>query len=409
MSINLNVSNSLKPLSYLLAEGLKSSDQNPFVKQWIVTQTEGMNSWLKQTIAHKNGIAANIQFCKPNDIITEIYRKNIRSNKKVVNTEDIRWCIYSLLNEPAFLQNFPNISNYYLGNDIKRIALSDELADLFDQYQIYRHDIINGWNTKLIVGEAAEDWQEWLWMKVKEKLGGLYEDRVQMAKTLMNSLKDPVIQERVKQNIPSLHLFGLAVITPYYLDIFQALAEFIDIHLYLVNPCPQHIWMEDKSEQQITKLLLKRNKKREAGDHLLIGNDLLLNWGKIIKDSFMLLMQNEAFVNVYDDDFAVPIEAPNTLLKKIQYDIFNNANGENRLPLLETDVKDGSITINAAYTPVREVEILHNYLIALIDKRNEELSPKDIVVLVSDVELYAPFIHSVFSNSPYEFKYNIAD
>jgi hypothetical protein len=48
--------------------------------------------------------------------------------------------------------------------------------------------------------------------------------------------------------------------------------------------------MEDKSEQQITKLLLKRNKKREAGDHLLIGNDLLLNWGKIIKDSFMLLL-----------------------------------------------------------------------------------------------------------------------
>lgn len=409
MSINLNVSNSLQPLSHVLAQELKDTAQDPFVKQWIVTQTEGMNSWLKQTIAKQNGIAANLHFCKPNDIISEIYRKIIRSGKSIVNSEDIRWCIYSLLNHPDFLNTYPNISNYYLGNDIKRIALSDELADLFDQYQIYRHDIVETWNEKLMNGEAPETWQMWLWINVKIKLGTAYEDRVQMANSLIASLTDPAVQESVKGNIPSLHLFGLAVITPYYLRIFHALAQFIDIHLYLVNPCPEHIWMDYNSEQQITKLLKKRNKKRKEVDHLLVGNDLLLNWGTIIKESFKLLMDHDDFVNVYNDDFAMPIENPSTLLKKIQYDIYNNSNKEQRLVLANTDIKDGSITINAAFTPVREVEILYNYLVTLVDKKKEQLSPKDIVVLVSDIELYAPFIHSVFSNSKYEFKYNIAD
>ena len=409
MSINLNVSNSLQPLAGLLASDLQSSNQNPFTKQWVVTQTEGMNSWLKQTIAKQNGIAANIQFCKSNDIITEIYRKSRISRKSIINSEDIRWCIYGLLDDPDFLTKFPSTASYYLGNDIKRIALSDELADLFDQYQIYRHEKINEWNLKLLHGEAPETWQEWLWMHVKLKLRDRYEDRVEMANTLIEALNIPDVQASVKLNIPSLHLFGLAVITPYYLNIFYALAKFMDIHLYLVNPCPEEIWMDYKSEQQITKLLRKRSKERSEFDHLLIGNDLLLNWGAIIKESFALLMDNDDFVNVYNDDLASPITDPKTLLKKIQHDIYNNANKEDRNILTEADVNDGSITINAAFTPVREVEILHNYLIELVDKKNEKLSPKDIVVLVSDVELYAPFIHSVFSNSLYKFPYNIAD
>ncbi len=409
MSIHLNVSNSLQTLAELLAVDLKSTDQNPFVKQWVVTQTEGMNSWLKQTIARENGIAANIHFCKPNDIITEIYRKSIRNGKSIVNTEDIRWCIYGLLSNPAFLNSYPSTASYYEGNDIKRIALSDELADLFDQYQIYRHETIQLWNAKLMHGESPDSWQEWLWVNLKLKLGDNYEDRVQMANTLMDALLDPAMQVAVKLNIPSLHLFGLAVITPYYLNIFYTLAKFMDIHLYLVNPCPKEIWMDYKSEQQITKLLRKKNIERAAFDHLLIGNDLLLNWGGIIKESFSLIMENDDFVNVYNDDYAVPIIAPNTLLKKIQFDIYNNANIKDRIKLTTLDVYDGSIMLNAAYTPVREVEILHNYLIELVDKKNEKLSPKDIVVLVSDVSIYAPFIHSVFSNSPYQFPYNIAD
>jgi exodeoxyribonuclease V gamma subunit len=409
MSIYLNVSNSLQPLSVRLASDLQATDQNAFVKQWVVTQTEGMNSWLKQNIAKQNGIAANINFCKPNDIVAEIYRKGLKAGKQIINTENIRWCIYELLDSSIFKTTYTDIASYYLNNDIKRIALSDELADLFDQYQVYRHETVQIWDDRLIHNQVAEDWQEWIWHQIKIKLGDTYQDRVEMAKLLIDGLLIEDVQVNIKNKIPALHLFGIAVITPYYLQIFHALAKFIDIHLYLVNPCPEQIWMDDHSEQQITKLLQKRKKQRKDVDHLLVGNDLLLNWGGIIKESFKLLMDNDDFVNVYNEEDAAPIVEPKTLLKKIQYDIYNNLNKQSRKLLTPLDYKDGSITLTGAFTPVREVEILYNYLVALVDKRNLHLSPKDIVVLVSDIELYAPFIHAVFSNSPYQFPYNIAD
>ena len=409
MSIALNVSNSLQPLSVKLAADLKNSSENPFVKQWVVTQTEGMNSWLKQKIASENGIAANINFCKPNDIVSEIYRKCLSSGKQVMNTENIRWCLYAILDHADFKTSFPEIAGYYQQNDIKRIALADELSDLFDQYQIYRHDFIQQWNKDWINGIEATDWQVWLWQNVKSQLSAQYQDRVEMAEVILAGLSNLDTQEAVKGKIPQLHLFGIAVITPYYLQIFHAMSQFMDIHLYLINPSPDHLWMDDKSEKQINRLLQKRGIKRVEEDHILQGNDLLLNWGSIIKESFSLLMNNDEFINLYDTSFAIPIDNPNSLLKKIQQDIFQNSKTSERLPISESDIADGSITINGAFTPVREVEILYNYLVQLIDQRKEILSPKDIVVLVSDIELYAPFIHAVFTNSPYKFPYNIAD
>jgi exodeoxyribonuclease V gamma subunit len=409
MSIYLNVSNSLQPLSLRLAKDLKTNCKGPFVKQWVVTQTEGMNSWLKQTIAKENKIAANINFCNPNDIITEIYRSGLSTGKQTINTEIIRWSIYEILDFDDFKTKFEDIASYYQNNDIKRIALSDELADLYDQYQVYRHETVKTWDDRFIQEATTEDWQEWIWHEIKKKLGDVYQDRVEMAEILIQGLSEDSVREVVKSKMPTLHLFGIAVITPYYLSIFHELAKFMDIHLYLVNPSPEQIWMDDHSEQQISKLLKKQNKQRKEVDHLLVGNDLLLNWGAIIKESFKLIMENDEFVNVYNEEDAEPIVDPKTLLKKIQYDIYHNLNKTTRQPLAPLEYKDGSITINGAFTPVREVEILQNYLIELVDKRNESLSPKDILVLVSDIETYAPYINAVFSNAPKKFPYNIAD
>ncbi len=409
MSIYLNVSNSLQPLSLRLANDLNANIQDPFVKQWVVTQTEGMNSWLKQSIAKEYGIAANINFCKPNDIIAEIYRSGLSTGKQIINTETIRWSIYEILDLPDFKSKFEEIATYYVNNDIKRIALSDELADLFDQYQVYRHDTVKEWTARLNNKEEAKEWQEWIWHKIKNKLGEDYQDRVEMAQLLIEGLSREDVKADVKRKIPALHLFGIAVITPYYLHIFYELSKFMEIHLYLVNPSPEQIWMDDVTEKQISKLLTIQNKPRAEVDLLMVGNDLLLNWGTIVKQSFALLMKHDDFVNVYNEEDAIPISNPESLLKKIQYDIYNNLNSETRQALSDVDYKDRSIKINGAYTPAREVEILQNYLIELIDKQNEKLTPKDILVLVSDIETYAPFIHAVFSNSPYKFPYNIAD
>ena len=274
MSIYLNVSNSLQPLSLQLASALKETNANPFTPQWVITQTEGMNSWLKQQLAIENGIAAHIKFSKPNDIIASLCKLCMPSGKAILTNETVRWTVYSLLGDDAFIKTFPQIAAYYTNNDIKRIALTDELTDLFDQYQVYRHTTIQEWNTKIAI-DGIEDWQEWLWVALRAKVVEHYQDRTDTADVLLKELKKETTQQLITNKIPSLHLFGIAVITPFYLQLYHALAQFMDIHLYLVNPSPEQWWLEDKSEKQIARLLQKKGIVKTSPANYTVGNDLI--------------------------------------------------------------------------------------------------------------------------------------
>ena len=408
MSIFLNVSNSLQPLSLQLASALKNTSDNPFTPQWVITQTEGMNSWLKQQLAIENGIAAHIKFSKPNDIIATLCKLCMPSGKAILTNERVRWSVYTFLGSDTFTSTFPHIASYYHKNDIKRIALTDELTDLFDQYQVYRHTTILEWNKHNGIA-GVEDWQQWLWVMLRETLVANYQDRTDTANALLNELQKEATRKQITDKVPALYLFGIAVITPFYLQIYHALSKFMDIHLYLVNPSPEQWWLDDKSEKQIARLLQKRGITKSLPMNFAVGNDLLMNWGALVKESFGLLMDQDEFVNQYDTAAAIPILDPDSLLKKIQADIYNNAASTDRNLVTDKDVVDGTITINGAYTPVREVEVLYNYILSLIDQKQLLFAPKDIVVLLSDVDLYAPYVHAVFGNAPYKIPYTIAD
>lgn len=408
MSIHLNISNSLEPLAKKLSVQLRQSPADPFAPFYIVTQTEGMNSWLRQGLARELGIASNIRFLTPNDLTSKIYQWCNTKGLPSIDKDVLRWCVYAILGTPEFKQRFQLIKTYYEDNPIKQIALASEVADLFDQYQIYRDDRIAEWNTPGDE-EKEEDWQKWVWWKLKALIKEKFQDRVEVSKTILDWLGDPESGDILKHRIPQVYLFGIAVITPYYLKIFRALAQYIDIHIYLLNPAPMQYWLDDRSEKQIARLMMRQGKKPKPQDHILKGNDLLLNWGTIIKESFKLLFEHDEFINQYEDVLDDTPERPVTLLSKIQEDVFNNAVLEDRAPILSSDIKDGSITINGCYTPLREVETLYNYLVDKVSNAEKPYSVRDIVVLVSDIDLYAPYIHAIFDTAPYRFPYSVAD
>src|SRR5690606_635358 len=91
----------------------------------------------------------------------------------------------------------------------------------------------------------------------------------------------------------------------------------------------------------------------------------------------------------------------------VQNSIFNNEKKD--ILFSENLLSDGSITINSCYSPTREVEVLYNYLVHLVEKKQEKLSARDIIVMVSDIDLYGSYIKAVFDNAPYKFNYTIAD
>ena len=406
MPVQLYSSHNLHQLSVQLAKDLKQKTTGVFSRQHIVTQTDGVNNWLKVRIAEEQGIAANLQFNKPNDLVQQIHFWLNGQKRSTLNFDFVQWNLFYLLDATDFKLQFPDIAGYYLDNELNRISLAGKLSDLFDQYQVYRPEEINRWNQISKGDEEKGNWQQWLWIRIRDIMINRMQDKTEQVHEILSALALPEKQEMLRKKIPLLCFFGIAVITPFYMQLFNRLGEFIDIHFYLINPSPEQYWLEDNSEEQIARLTRNGNRKKIPGN---IGNSLLLNWGKIIKDSFYLLFQDEEVINSMEILSIRKNNEKPSLLHKIQTDIFLNADPRNRLPVLHEDLKDGSLTVNSCYTPVRETEVLYNYLVSLIDQKKEMLSPRDIVVMVSDIDRYAPYIRAVFDNAPHEFPYTIAD
>ncbi|MEO6731087.1 MAG: exodeoxyribonuclease V subunit gamma [Ferruginibacter sp.] len=412
MGLQLNVSDSLKDLVEQLAVSLREQPGDVFQKQYLVTQTEGMNNWLTIQLAGKLGINANCKFLKPNDIVSQLYYWLGGDSNEVLGVDHLQWLIYNLLGEPEFTQRYKTIAGYYLANDIKRIALAGKVADLFDQYQVYRPEMIGVWNTATMDTVANSDWQKYIWIKVKEKTGDRLTDKTSVIQFIIRQLNDPAWQERLFARLPHIHIFGVSIITQFHIHLFSELSKYISVNFYLLNPAPMVYWLEDKTEKQIARMGRMRRKLNKPVQQIeSSGNNLLVSWGKVIQETFSLLFEHEDFLNVYNDTGVTEPEIgePDTLLKKIQRDIFYNSDGGSRNPLTLGDIRDGSLTLNSCYTPVREVEVLYNYLVHLVDQKKERLSPRDIVVMVSDIDTYAPYIKAVFNTSVYKFPYTIAD
>lgn len=409
MALRLQVSNSLSILATCFCKDLKQQNTSVFKPYYLVTQTEGMNNWLRLQLAENLGIAANYKFLKPNDLVNQIYAALGGEFQQSLSSENLSWLIFKILGEKDFIKDFEDISSYYTENtpdrDLKRIALAEKIADLFDQYQIYRPEIIQKWNKDGLSNMDTDDWQRYLWVKANQLTNNNIPDKTQIGNYIFTALKDPAKQQQLKNKMPSIFLFGLSVTTDFHLNIFHEVGHIIDFSYYLINPAPNIYWFDDLSEKQAYRLQRKGVLQKTDSN---LGNNLLTSWGKVIQHTFSMLFKSDELINNYEE---VELEEPNSekLLHKIQRDIFLNLSDAEREELSLINIKDGSLSIHSCYTPAREVEALYNFLVGLVDQKKEQLSPRDIVVMVSDIDTYAPYIKAVFKNAPYRFHFSIAD
>lgn len=390
--------------------GDSANSQDIFTPIFIVTQTDGMQSWLKMQIAEKTGIAANLVFLKPNELINKLYQVTGGKYESTLSAADIQWLIYQALTTSAVLNGYPTLANYYQtdGNpdNVRRIALANKLSDLFDQYQIYRPNMLKGWeHGKLSTKIPDERWQMDIWNIVRVQAGHKFPDKSRIKQTIIANLANPMNTDELKRRIPAVHFFGTSLITSFHFDILQAIALHIPINFYLPNPAPQLYWYDDRSK----KAMFYARKRGIPVIENAITNPLLINWGKLIQHTFSLLFQSDDALNHYEE-----IEydtAGATLLSSVQRLIHDNAipGKENGALFTKGQLNDGSIVIKSCFSAVREVETLYNYLVKLIDDHPGMFSPRDIVVHVTDINPYASYIRSVFDNAPYPLRYTIAD
>ena len=112
MPITLNASNSLEPLLDRLIGVIDQPGRDPFLPDWVVTQTQGMDIWIRQRLADRIGIACNIRFSSPEDLVSSLYFQLAIDAREPLDKEILRWGVYDILGSQDFKERYSHIAAY---------------------------------------------------------------------------------------------------------------------------------------------------------------------------------------------------------------------------------------------------------------------------------------------------------
>jgi len=363
---------------------------DPMAPETVVVQNPGMARWLAQQLALETGIAANLDFPLPATFVWRVYSAWLPDlpDETRYDREALHWRILALLpdclSRPAFAE-----LDRYLQEDphgLKAYQLAGRIADVFDQYLVYRPDWVLDWEA------GREDhWQAVLWRKVAEGVGGVHRADI------FNAFRQAAGHDVPPTgNVPErVSLFGLTALAPAHLHALDILSGHRPVHLFLLNPSTEY-WADilDDRGQARRRALWRRSGSEDFSGLLDVGNPLLAAFGHTGQGFLDQLLD----IGTRDHDaFADP--GTGNLLACLQHDLLHLKDRREDKPPADLDPDDPSVQIHACHTPMREVQVLHDRLLALFETL-PHLHPREVVVMAPDIDTYAPHVAAVFDAAP---------
>ena len=184
--------NRLETLRELVVDWMRTHPLGPLENEVILVQSNGIAQWLQMALAADtdqggSGIAAALDVQLPARFLWDSYRgvlgRDAVPEQSPLDKQPLLWRLMRLLPELLEQPEFVPLKRF-LADDSdcrKRYQLAERLADLFDQYQVYRADWLNDWAAgEDRIGlaregfrqlEAEEVWQPALWRAVLADVG----------------------------------------------------------------------------------------------------------------------------------------------------------------------------------------------------------------------------------------------
>lgn len=411
--------NRLEDLRDVLTQFVRSQPLPPLVPEVILVQSNGMKHWLEMALADDAalGICAATHMELPGTYLWHIYRQVLGSEAVPVHMPfdkaSLLWRLMRLL--PALVNANPlyaPLARYLVGdeNGMRLYQLSQQIADVFDGYQSYRADWLSDWvagkdvlrdaSGATVPLDAVHGWQAQLWRDIRADVGVAMEDasRAGVHARFMSQLAAR-IQHRTLAGLPLAGLparivvFGISSLSMQTVEALALLGQATQVLMLVQNPC-QYFW----------------------GD-VVGGHPLLASWGKQGRDYLHLLDgfdRRPDYASRFQrvDVFVDPLSMADkpTQLAQMQSAILHME------PLPETPWAlaqgDASVTVVSTHSALREVEVLHDRLWDWFEA-DPQLHAREVMVMVPDIESFAPHIHAVFgrfgSGHPRHIPYSVAD
>lgn len=441
----------------LVVEWMRAHPLAPLETETLLVQSNGIAQWLRLGLAAEPahggcGIAMALDFLLPSSFLWRAYRAVLgEAAVPEVSPFDkprLIWRLMRLL--PALIERpaFASLRRFLAADEDlrKRYQLAERLADLFDQYQVYRADWLMAWGAGedvLIRPRGAREplaadrlWQAELWRALLTDIeaGGEARDSGRWAVhrrfmieagRLDRMERPPALPRRIV-------VFGISALPRQALEALWALARWSQVLMCVHNPCRHH-WADIVADRDLLRAREARQARRPGQPDGLDedalhqhAHPLLAAWGRQGRDFIGLLDEHDSgdararyrrdieAIGARIDLFEEHARAEPRLLHQMQDDILDLAPlGETRERWPAVDVAgDDSIRFHLAHSRQREVEILHDQLLAAFDA-DPGLRPRDVIVMVPDIENYAAHIQAVFgrhaSDDPCRIPFSVAD
>ncbi len=390
----LHTSNKAENLLIHLAKVLEAQPLcSPFEKELFLIQSQGMERWLSQQLATRFRVFGNYDFLFPGaffSLLASMIDRDLQDD--AFERDRLLWRLEALLRHQDS-QALAPLADYLSGETaaLKRFQLAQQLAQLFDQYQMMRPDMLAAWQAgRRVTSHSSEGWQQALWLKLTERLGdrhrgALWLEAIERLNAGPEGHFAAMLPERVS-------IFGVNSMPPLFLEFLRGLARHIQVHLYLLNPCETY-WAELETKKQTARRNLERLEKEQEPEAVFHSNHpLLAALGQQGREFQEMLLERVAFELELDSFESAAPAASN--LRQLQNDILGNRLEPAALR------NDGSIQVHSCHSRVREVEVLKDRLIHILEN-DPDIELRDMVVMAPDIQVYAPFVTAVFDGIPH--------
>lgn len=433
MTLNIFFSNSLDIHYEQLKKRLFVHGASPFHRRLVIVYGPAMQSWLMLKMAQDPQlmVATGIEFIYLNDAFEHLLKMVDPQNpihfpsmlELALGIEQELRCI--LKNNESEKQQWDFLLNY-LKIDISKngfkltpkmekriVGLSMHMAALFRDYGRYGKPVLEQWKNKSL------DWQGHLWNSLFNALTNW--------NTEVTALGNPIMDFDSNCEV---HFFSVSFISKCEFEFLNRLSKQAPVHYYLLSPCAV-FWSDIRSDKESTRLYSLWSQKEKAlasqaielEEYLSDRNALLANFGRLGREMATQIELSEAVtsalyvlpssVNEIDEDSSFhddivfeDTNAPLTLLQAVQADmlLLRNPVGQ----LVCDLANDDSIQLHQAPTRRREVQILYNNLLRIIEK-HPEITPSDVIVMAPQIADYVPYIRAYFGSANSQLDCQILD
>lgn len=419
--LTLHFANRQEALADLLTQALGRPGGHPFTPAEVIVPSMAMRRAVTLQVAQRFGVCANVRFSFLAQWLweqgarvlttaapgTALPSRTADSAQAPWQPTLLAWRVLAALDDSAWLAAHPRLAGYVaLADPVTRLDLAQRLASLVDQHITYRPDWLAAWSAgrSALPGavDADEAWQAALWRRLQTEIGGHGDAATQvdpmaahtfaaaLARLGDDSRSAPTLARLQQAGLPTTaHVFCLPTIAPVHLALLQQLARWVDLHIHAINPCAE-FWFDVVDPRRLAWLAA-----RGKAQHLEVGHPLLAAWGQQTQSQLAALV-DACGDGVVDDTWMDP--APGrSLLAALQNSILTlQPPDPASLPL---DPADRSIELHVCHSLTRQLEVLHDQLLAVVAQPGAP-ALGDILVVVPDLDAAAPLIDAVFGTAP---------